>query len=241
MTRLSVNVNKIALLRNARGGHAPDLLALSHLVMAAGADGLTVHPRADRRHITPQDARDIRRTFPTVEVNFEGDLREEFLDLVLAERPDQCTLVPVSYGEVTSNRGWDSRKWAFLLRPVIDELRRNGVRSSMFVEPTAEAVDAAADTGVDRVELYTAAYADAFRAGAPELELARLVGAAEMAQRRGLGLNAGHDLTAENLRLLRRYVPTLDEVSIGHHLVSEALVEGLGHAVARYKEAASGG
>lgn len=235
MTRLSVNVNKIALLRNARGPLAePNLMALVHRIVGWGADGITVHPRADRRHITPDDARDVAREVKTVETNFEGDVREEFLDLVFECRPTQCTLVPVKPGELTSNHGWECDKWGYLLTPVVAELHRAGIRTSIFVEPDAEAVEKAAATGTDRVELYTEPYARAFREGKPEPEVRRIVAAAEAARRHGIALNAGHDLTTDNLGMLLDAVPDIEEVSIGHHLVAQALVDGLENTVKRF-------
>lgn len=239
MTKLSVNVNKIALLRNSRGGGVPDVVDFGRRALAAGADGLTVHPRADQRHITAADARAVRRTFRDVEVNFEGDVREEFLELVLTEKPDQCTLVPVSYGEVTSNRGWDVAKWDFLLRPILAELRRNGIRSSLFVEADPDVAAAAAAIGADRIEIYTGPYAHAFARGDAADTTAAIARTVHAARSAGLGINAGHDLTAENLAALRA-AADLDEVSIGHHLVSEALVEGFATTVGRYKAACLG-
>lgn len=235
MTRLSVNVNKIALLRNARGPLAePKLMALVHRIVGWGADGITVHPRADRRHITPDDARDVAREVTAVETNFEGDVREEFLELVFECRPTQCTLVPVKPGELTSNHGWECERWGYLLTPVVAELHRAGIRTSVFVEPDAGAVERAAATGTDRVELYTEPYARAFREGNPGPEVRRIVAAAETARRRGIALNAGHDLTTENLGMLLDAVPDIEEVSIGHHLVAQALVDGLESTVKQY-------
>ena len=241
MAKLSVNVNKIATLRNSRGGREPDLMEYVRHILAYGAQGITVHPRADRRHITPEDARAVAREVTTVETNFEGDVREEFLDLVLECRPTQCTLVPVKPGEITSNHGWDVRHWAFLLAPVVARLRTEEVRVSLFVESgDLESVRAAAAIGAHRVEIYTEPYAQAFLRGDPEPELAKVAASAETAGLCGLQVNAGHDLTHLNLPLLVRRLPGLAEVSIGHHLVSHALLHGMEQAVRDYLRAAHG-
>jgi pyridoxine 5-phosphate synthase len=241
MAKLSVNVNKIATLRNSRGGGTPDLMTFVGHIIALGAQGITVHPRADRRHITPEDARAVARGVNAVETNFEGDVREEFLDLVLECRPTQCTLVPVRPGEVTSNHGWDVGQWAFLLAPVVGRLRDEGVRVSLFVEAgDVGSVHAAAGVGAERIEIYTEPYAQAFVRGDPEAELARVLRSAEAAEQCGLQVNAGHDLTHLNLPLLVRRVPNLAEVSIGHHLISHALMVGMERAVGDYLKAAQG-
>jgi pyridoxine 5-phosphate synthase len=239
MAKLSVNVNKIATLRNSRGGDEPNLLRFVHRIVSLGAEGITVHPRADRRHITPEDARAVAREVKSVETNFEGDVREEFLDLVLACRPAQCTLVPVKPGEVTSNHGWDVRQWSFLLAPVIARLQQEGIRVSLFVEAgDLESVRATAAIGGDRIEIYTEPYAEAFQRGNVEEELRKVIASAEEAGRLGVGVNAGHDLTHVNLPLLVQRVPNLAEVSIGHHLMSHALEVGMAKAVADYLQAA---
>ena len=239
MAKLSVNVNKIATLRNSRGGREPDLMAFVRRIVGFGAEGITVHPRADRRHITPEDARAVAREVTAVETNFEGDVREEFLDLVLECRPTQCTLVPVKPGEVTSNHGWDVPRWAYLLAPVAARLKREGVRISLFVEAgDLDSVRAAADLGADRVEIYTEPYADGFLRGDPDPELAKVVASAEVAGACGIQVNAGHDLTHLNLPLLVRRVPNLAEVSIGHHLICHALSVGMDRAVGEYLKAA---
>ena len=241
MAKLSVNVNKIATLRNSRGGSEPDLMAFVGHILRFGAQGITVHPRADRRHITPEDARAVVRAVTTVETNFEGDVREEFLDLVLECRPTQCTLVPVAPGEVTSNHGWDVRHWDFLLAPVIARLRAEGIRVSLFVEPGDTAsVRAAAAIGAHRIEIYTEPYATAWAQGAPGAALAAVQRSAQAAADCGLGVNAGHDLTHLNLPLLVQRVPNLAEVSIGHHLISHALLVGMQRAMADYLGAAHG-
>jgi len=241
MAKLSVNVNKIATLRNSRGGDEPNLMRFVNKIVALGADGITVHPRADRRHITPEDARAVAREVVTVETNFEGDVREEFLDLVLECRPTQCTLVPVKPGEITSNHGWEVRRWSFLLAPVIRRLKEDGIRISLFVEAgDLDSVREAAAIGADRIEIYTEPFAAAFQAGAVEEELRKVVRSAEEAGRLGVGVNAGHDLTCVNLPLLVNHVPNLAEVSIGHHLMSHALEVGLDRAVSDYLRAAHG-
>lgn len=242
MAKLSVNVNKIATLRNSRGGDAPALLPLAHRIVGYGAEGITVHPRADRRHITPEDARAIAREIRSVETNFEGDVREEFLDLVLECRPTQCTLVPVKPGEITSNHGWDVPRWAFLLEGVIRKLCDAGVRVSLFVEAgDQESVRYAAKLGAQRIELYTEPYAAAFSRGDYLSELDRLKRSADVAREVGIGINAGHDLTVENLGPLVAAIPDLAEVSIGHHLICRALEWGLEAAVRDYLGAAHGG
>ena len=241
MAKLSVNVNKIATLRNSRGGGTPDLMTFVGHIIALGAQGITVHPRADRRHITPEDARVVARGVKEVETNFEGDVREEFLDLVLECRPTQCTLVPVQPGEVTSNHGWAVSQWAFLLAPVVGRLKEDGIRVSLFVEPgDVGSVRAAASIGADRIEIYTEPYALAFQRGEPEAELDRVLRSAEAAAQCGLQVNAGHDLTHLNLPLLVRRVPNLAEVSIGHHLISHALLVGMERSVRDYLTAAQG-
>jgi pyridoxine 5-phosphate synthase len=238
MTKLSVNINKIATLRNSRGGDEPSVMAFAHKIVSFGAEGITVHPRADRRHITPEDARSVAREIATVETNFEGDLREEFLDLVLTCRPTQCTLVPVKPGEITSNHGWEVKRWAFLLAPVIARIKREGIRVSLFVEAgDQESVREARTIGADRIEIYTEPYAAAFAAGKVESALAKLMRSAEEAERQQLGVNAGHDLTHLNLPLLVQKVPNLLEVSIGHHLIGHALDVGMKTAVSDYLKA----
>ena len=238
--KLSVNVNKIALLRNSRARGVPDVLAFARKIVAYGAHGITVHPRADRRHITPEDARAIAREITSVETNFEGDIREEFLDLVLECRPTQCTLVPVTPGEITSNRGWDADHWRFLLEPVVRRLRDHGVRVSLFVEADPALIPAIVATGADRIEIYTGPYADAFDRGDFRAELDRIAATARAAEQAGVGVNAGHDLTVENLAPIVREVPQVVEVSIGHHLTVRALEVGMEQAVRDYLGAVAG-
>jgi pyridoxine 5-phosphate synthase len=243
--RLSVNVNKIATLRNARGGTVPDLGRAVDEILAAGAHGITVHPRADRRHITPDDVRLVARRLagsrPRIEYNIEGDLRDEVLDLAREVRPDQLTLVPVTPGEITSHVGWSPDTPPAPMRAVTTEMRGLGVRVSVFVEADPAAVRWAATAGAHRIELYTEPYARAFERGesTARASFARYVECATLAHELGLGINAGHDLDTENLRLFRT-LPHLDEVSIGHALVSDALFAGLDRTVRAYLAALHG-
>ena len=244
MIRLSVNVNKIATLRNSRGGNAPSLSEAVDVCVAAGAPGITVHPRADRRHITPEDVRTIRRTLArnarAVELNVEGDPRAELIDLVREVRPDQCTLVPVAPGEITSQAGWRPGTTTERLPDAIRELKDLGVRVSLFVDADREAVQWAASVGADRVELYTEPFARAFEQGADHAQrsLARYAQAAADARGSGLGVNAGHDLDLANLRVFRQ-LPFLDEVSIGHALIARAVFVGLDVVVREYLDVLS--
>lgn len=239
MARLSVNVNKVATLRNSRGGAEPSVLRAVRACVAAGAPGITVHPRADERHIRLDDVRAIAEELAPiafqVELNVEGDPRPELVDLVRALRPAQFTLVPVRPGEVTSEAGWPPSTPAEALRDLVSELRELGVRSSVFVDATGAAVDFAASLGADRVELYTEPYARAFEQGAEaaQASLSGYVAAAKHARSLGLGVNAGHDLDLHNLPLFKT-VPGLAEVSIGHALMSEALFRGLPAVVRDY-------
>ena len=239
MVRLSVNVNKVATVRNSRGGSTPSVVEAVRVCVEAGAPGITVHPRADRRHITPEDvdaiAAELAPVREHVELNIEGDPRPELLDLVRRVRPDQCTLVPVIPGEVTSQAGWPADTPREAMAALVADLRSRGIRVSLFVDPEPAAIDWAAELGADRVELYTEPYARAFERGGEALEASflRYVAAAERAHLRGLGVNAGHDLDLANLpRFLA--VPHLDEVSIGHALISRALFVGLPTVVREY-------
>lgn len=244
MIRLSVNVNKVATLRNSRGGSVPRVLDAVAVCLTAGAAGITVHPRADRRHVTPRDVHDIARALvgrrPAVEYNIEGDPRPELLSLVQEVRPDQCTLVPVVPGEVTSQAGWAVGSDVAKLPAIVAELRSHGVRVSLFVEPHPDAVRLAASLGADRVELYTEPFARAFECGDGYRSFATYVEAAMLAHSLGLGVNAGHDLDLDNLVLFRE-LPHLDEVSIGHAIVSRALFVGLATAVREYVTVLAGG
>jgi pyridoxine 5-phosphate synthase len=239
MVRLSVNVNKVATLRNSRGGDVPSLTEAVGVVLDAGARGITVHPRADQRHITPGDVRDLavllapRRD--SVEFNIEGDPRDELLALVHEVRPHQCTLVPVKAGEVTSQAGWPSDTSRAVLADVVARLRTAGVRVSLFVDPDLDAVSWARDLGADRIEIYTEPYARGCKRGpeAAAAGFAACAAAARHAHALGLGVNAGHDLDLDNLPLFRT-LPHLAEVSIGHALISRALYVGLHAAVREY-------
>jgi pyridoxine 5-phosphate synthase len=237
--RLSVNVNKVATLRNSRGGLVPSVIGAVRVVIAGGAPGITVHPRADARHITRADvfeiAEELRPLRGRVEFNIEGDPRPDLLSLVHEIRPDQCTLVPVRAGEITSQAGWPPDTPLDAMRATVGALRREGVRVSVFVDPDAAAVRWAASVGADRVELYTEPYARAFPMGESHAvaSFTRYATAAELAFELGLGVNAGHDLDLANLVLFRT-LPHLDEVSIGHALVSHALFVGLDRSVRDY-------
>lgn len=239
MVHLSVNVNKVATLRNARGGQEPKLLDAVEVCIAAGAPGITVHPRADRRHITPDDVRAIAQALKgcstPVEYNIEGDPRAELLDLVEDVRPDQCTLVPVVPGEVTSQAGWQPGSETERLPDTIRRLHAIGVRVSLFVNASPDPIRWAASTGADRVELYTEPFARAFERG-PDIgrrSFAVYADAARLAHSLGLGVNAGHDLDLANLTIFRD-LPFLDEVSIGHAILSRALFVGLSTVVREY-------
>lgn len=239
MIRLSVNVNKVATLRNSRGGRVPSVLDAVGVCVAAGALGITVHPRADRRHITPGDVREIAGALathrPRVEFNIEGDPRSELLDLVHRVRPDQCTLVPVVPGEVTSQAGWQPGPATDRLPEIIAGLRTRGIRVSLFVDAAPDPIRWASSMGADRVELYTEPFARAFEQGADAARRSfeSYVDAARLAHELGLGVNAGHDLDLSNLVLFRE-LPYLDEVSIGHAIVSRALFVSLKTVVGEY-------
>src|SRR5262245_26872481 len=239
MVKLSVNINKIATIRNSRGGSVPSVLEAVDVCVAAGAPGITVHPRADERHITRADVRaiasHIRERAPNVEYNIEGDPRPDLIELVEAVKPTQCTLVPVLPGEITSQAGWRPGAQRDRLPDVINRLRANGVRVSVFVDADADPIQWAASAGADRIELYTEPFARSFERGGAELEaqFARFSTAARLAHQLGLGVNAGHDLDLDNLRLFRT-LPFLDEVSIGHAIVSRAVFVGLSTVVGEY-------
>jgi pyridoxine 5-phosphate synthase len=236
--RLSVNVNKVATVRNSRGGSIPSPLEAARASLAAGAGGITVHPRADDRHIRPSDVREIAALMAEprtrgLEYNIEGDPRREWLALVHEVRPDQATLVPVRAGEVTSEAGWPADTDAVQMQRTVRELQSDGVRVSLFVDAHPSAVEWAKRMGADRVELYTGPFAAAFAQRAADQAFAQHVAAAERAHELGLGINAGHDLDLENL-VLYRQLPQLAEVSIGHALISRALFVGLAQVVREY-------
>ena len=242
---LSVNVNKVATLRNSRGGLVPSVTAAVDVVIAAGADGVTVHPRADARHITASDVREVAallaRANRRLEFNIEGDPRPDLISLVMEVRPDQCTLVPVKPGEITSQAGWNPEAPPETLAATVAALKAAGIRVSVFVDPEEAPIRWAAATGADRVELYTEPFARAFHAGADQgrASFVRYASAARLAHELGLGVNAGHDLDLENLVLFRT-LPHLAEVSIGHALISHALFVGLDRAVRDYAAALAG-
>lgn len=235
MTKLSVNINKIAVLRNSRGGDVPNLLQVALDAERFGADGITVHPRPDERHIRYADVYDLKPIL-TTEFNIEGNPIPKFIDLVCDIRPAQVTLVPDAEDAITSNAGWDTVRNADFLREVTAEFKKHGIRVSIFVDPVAEMVAGAAAVGADRVELYTEAYARQYRELSPEVAVAPYVKAAEEARHCGLGLNAGHDLSLENLAYFAEQIPWLDEVSIGHALISEALYLGLENTIGMYQQ-----
>lgn len=243
MARLSVNVNKVATLRNARGGEVPGVLAAVRTILGAGCRGITVHPRADERHIRRSDVVEIAAELAplrdTVEYNIEGDPRPELMDLVCALRPHQCTLVPVLPGEITSQAGWPASTSQAEIGAIVRRLQAEGVRVAMFVDPEPAPIRWAAALGADRIELYTEPFARAFAAGEGEASLAHYAAAARLAHELGLGVNAGHDLDLDNLPLFRR-LPHLDEVSIGHALIGHALFVGLDRAVREYLQALAG-
>ena len=243
MTRLSVNVNKVALLRNSRPLEIPNVVHAARLAIDAGAHGITVHPRPDARHIRPDDVHSLYKLVRArgVEFNIEGNPFQPMLELVRAVRPDQCTLVPDDPDASTSDRGWNLERDAARLQPVIAELKTLGVRVSLFMDAVDHSMAAARATGADRVELYTEPYARAFANAGQAPVLARYVAAAKAAQREGLGVNAGHDLNRDNLPLFLSAVPAVLEVSIGHALIADALEFGMKQTVALYLGAVSGG
>lgn len=232
MTRLSVNINKIATLRNARGGNLPDVQKAAIDCERFGAQGITVHPRPDERHITRRDL-ELLRPLITTEFNIEGNPTPEFIELVLKHKPDQVTLVPDDPNQLTSDHGWDTIKHKNFLVDVIARFKEAGIRTSIFVDPDPKIVESAKATGTDRIELYTESYAADFLKG-KEAAIAPFVEAARIAKETGLGLNAGHDLNLDNLKYFAQNIPWLDEVSIGHALVCDALYFGLENAVQLY-------
>jgi pyridoxine 5-phosphate synthase len=233
LTRLSVNVNKIATLRNARGGNRPNVIEAALKIESFGAEGITVHPRPDARHITFDDVRQLRAVVST-EFNVEGFPDPNFMALVNEVRPHQVTLVPDGPDVLTSNAGWDTRRQADFLKTIVAELKGLGIRTSLFVDPRVEMVEGAAETGADRIELYTEAYAVGFANGRHVAAIEPYVAAAKTAQAVGLGVNAGHDLDLANLRYFASNIPGLLEVSIGHALISDALYYGLENTVQMY-------
>lgn len=233
MTNLSVNINKIATLRNARGENRPDVEAVALDIERFGADGITVHPRPDERHIRRSDVYRLRPLL-RCEFNIEGYPSDDFTDLILKVRPTQVTLVPDSPDAITSSSGWDVAANAAFLTSLVERFKDAGVRTSIFVNADPEAIRAAAATGTDRVELYTKPYADLYPTD-PEAAVAPFFDAANTARKLGLGINAGHDLSLENLAFFSRRIPFLNEVSIGHALICDALYLGLEETIRRYK------
>ena len=235
MTHLSVNINKIATLRNARGGNNPDVIKVALDCEKFGADGITVHPRPDERHITYKDVQDLKKVLST-EFNIEGNPTEEkFVKLVLDTKPHQVTLVPDAQGQLTSDHGWDTIKHQDYLIKTIALFKNQGIRVSIFVDPVKAMVQAAATTGTDRIELYTESYAKAFTKGLHETAVTPFQEAAMLAHQLGLGINAGHDLDLHNLAFFKKSIPHLQEVSIGHALVCDSLYLGLHNTIQLYK------
>lgn len=235
MTRLSVNINKFATLRNSRGGNNPDVVKAAIDAQRFGADGITVHPRPDERHIRYNDVREIKKII-TSEFNIEGNCTEQkFVDLVLETKPDQVTLVPDTLGQLTSDHGWDTVRYKEYLVEKISIFKAAGIRVSIFVDPDMKMVEGAAETGTDRIELYTEGYAKQFAVSNKELAIEPYIEAAKKAKDLGLGLNAGHDLDLTNLKFLKENIPWMDEVSIGHALVCDAIYLGFENAIQLYK------
>ncbi len=235
MTKLSVNINKIATLRNSRGGNNPDILKVAKDIETFGADGITVHPRPDERHIRYADVFALKKMLHT-EFNIEGNSKEQkFVDLVLANKPEQVTLVPDALGQLTSDHGWDTKKNKEYLIEIVDLFKKAGIRVSLFVDPDVEMVVAAKETGTDRIELYTESYATEYAKGNKEIALAPYLAAAKKAHEIGLEINAGHDLDLHNLKYFSEHIPWLAEVSIGHALICDALYFGLENTVQLYK------
>lgn len=234
MTKLSVNINKIATLRNARGGNMPNVIQVAKDVQLFGAQGITVHPRPDERHIRYQDAYDLK-SIVTTEYNIEGNPIPSFLEMVLAIKPTQVTLVPDSVDVLTSNAGWDTVLHESFLSEIITECKQNGIRTSIFVDPNPAMIEGAAKIGTDRIELYTEAFAHKYGLG-NQKAIAPYTEAAILANNYGLGINAGHDLSLDNIAFFKNNMPHLLEVSIGHALICEALYQGLETVVKQYLE-----
>lgn len=233
MTKLSVNINKVATIRNARGGNNPDIIKVAVDCQKFGAEGITVHPRPDERHIRYEDVFNLRPVVYT-EFNIEGNPTQDFIDLVLKVKPEQVTLVPDSPDAITSNAGWDTLKNKEFLKEVIAEFQSSGIRTSIFLDPVIEQVYGAKETGTDRIEFYTEFYARNYSDN-PELAISEYVSSAIIANELGLGINAGHDLSLENLKYFKEKMPGLLEVSIGHALICDSLYLGLHNAIQLYK------
>lgn len=234
MTKLSVNINKIATLRNSRGGDFPNVVNVAKDIERFGGQGITVHPRPDERHIRYQDVRDLA-PLVTTEFNVEGNPIPKFIDLVLETKPTQVTLVPDSVDAITSNAGWDTIKHKDFLTEVISEFKSHGIRTSVFVDPTEKMIEGASKIGTDRIELYTEAFADEFPNN-PQKAIASYTNCAKLAHTIGLGINAGHDLSLKNIEFFKRNIPNLLEVSIGHALIAESLYDGLENVINSYLE-----
>ena len=232
MTKLSVNINKIATLRNSRGGNVPNLLKVARDIESFGAEGITIHPRPDERHIRYQDARDLKQIV-TTEYNIEGNPIQSFMDLVLEVKPTQVTLVPDAVDAITSNAGWDTITHQSFLQEVIREFQNNGIRTSIFIDTDLKLMEAAAKTGTDRIELYTEHFATEFEKGNKDT-IKEYTDAAILANDLGLGINAGHDLSLDNIKFFKENIPNLAEVSIGHALISESLYLGLQNVINMY-------
>lgn len=232
MTKLSVNINKIATLRNARGGNVPNLLEAAQKIQEFGAQGITIHPRPDERHIRRQDAYELKPVVYT-EYNIEGNPFKPFLDMVMEIKPTQVTLVPDDDTVLTSNAGWDTLKHKDYLKEIITELKQNGIRTSIFVDPVLKMIEGAKATGADRIELYTEEFAKQYELGNKEA-VKPYAECAHLANSLGIGVNAGHDLSLDNIAFFKQHVPGLLEVSIGHALISEALYYGLENVVGMY-------
>ncbi|WP_298879051.1 pyridoxine 5'-phosphate synthase [uncultured Polaribacter sp.] len=232
MTKLSVNINKIATLRNSRGGDVPNLLKVAKDIEEFGAQGITIHPRPDERHIRYQDARDLKNIV-TTEYNIEGNPIKSFMDLVLEVKPTQVTLVPDAVDAITSNAGWNTIKHQSFLQEVIKEFQENNIRTSIFIDTDLKLIEAAAKTGADRIELYTEDFATQFDLGNKEI-VNSYADAAVLAHDLGLGINAGHDLSLDNIKFFKQNIPNLAEVSIGHALIAESLYLGLENVVNMY-------
>ncbi|KQC29914.1 pyridoxine 5'-phosphate synthase [Flagellimonas eckloniae] len=233
MTKLSVNINKLATLRNSRGGNVPNLLKSATDIESFGAQGITVHPRPDERHIRYQDAHDLKGVV-TTEYNIEGNPIPKFMDMVLTIKPTQVTLVPDAEDAITSNAGWNTIKHKDFLIEVIKTFKDYGIRTSIFVDPDVDMVKGAAETGTDRIELYTESFAKEFSEGKKTESIQPFIDAAKMANKLGLGINAGHDLSLDNIKFFKEHIPNLFEVSIGHALICESLYLGLENVINMY-------
>ena len=232
MTKLSVNINKIATIRNARGGSNPNLLKMAKDIQSYGAQGITIHPRPDQRHITYKDAIDLPKIIST-EFNIEGNPIEKFIELVCKIKPDQVTLVPDSVDAITSNSGWDTLKNKSFLKEVVSEFKNNGIRTSIFIDTDLKLIEGAKNTGADRIELYTESFAVNYLKGNKD-EINKYINASILANDLGMGVNAGHDLSLENIRFFVDKIPYLDEVSIGHAIICESLYLGIENVVNMY-------